>query len=175
MKPLTIIYIIRVFLGIVAAAIAAFTVSLSGGNPLMNGITVALATYLVTYYLLKWKFTPKVDQQSKILTMGIGIYFMMFIVCWVLIITPFLAIPAAQFTYNPTNPVVGQEITFTASGVDSDTSVTYYWNFGDETTLNQTTPVITYSYSTAGEYTVTLTVINNDGLSRTTSTPITVL
>jgi hypothetical protein len=78
MKPLTIIYIIRVFLGIVAAAIAAFTVSLSGGNPLMNGITVALATYLVTYYLLKWKFTPKVDQQSKILTMGIGIYFMMF-------------------------------------------------------------------------------------------------
>ncbi|MFA5365069.1 MAG: PKD domain-containing protein [Candidatus Bathyarchaeia archaeon] len=174
MKTLNIIYIIRIVLGILAAAIAAFTVSLNADNPLMNGITVALATYLVTYYILKWKFSAKVEQQSKILTMGIGIYFMMFILCWVLIITPFLAIPAAQFTVNTTNPAVGEEITFTAFGVDPDTPVTYYWNFGDQTTLNQTTPAITYNYSTAGDYTVTLTVINNDGLSRTTSQPITV-
>jgi PKD repeat protein len=174
LKTLNIIYWSRVGFGILAALVATLLVNLKAGNPLMNGITVGLAVYLISYYLLKWKFTSKVEQPTKILTMGIGAFFLTFILCWVLFITPTLAPPTATFTVNPEYPIVGETITFDAtSSVDPDGDITkWIWDFGGENTIEGSTT--TYSYSVAGDFTVMLTVVDDYGISMSNITTITV-
>jgi PKD repeat protein len=174
LKTLNVIYICRVGFGILAAIVAALVVDLRVGDPLINGITIGLAVYLVSYYLLKWQFLNKVEKPSKIFTMGIGAYFLVFIMCWVLLITPFLSAPTATFTVDPQNPVVGEEIRFTSTGEDIDGEIVKWaWNFGDENT--GTGKVFTHSYSSAGEYTVILTVVDDHGISISNTTTLTVV
>lgn len=180
MKTLNVIYCIRIGLGILAALIATLLVDLKAGNPIINGITVALAVYLVTYYLLKMQFTDKVEKPSKILTMGIGIYFIIFAFCWVLFTTPLLVPPVPEFTVNPETPdqilLVGQPITFLSIGEDPDgTIVSYSWNFGDGgDTIKEEDPETTHTYNEAGEYSVRLTVVDDHGISMHNTTIITV-
>jgi hypothetical protein len=95
------IYWIRVALGAVAGLISAglllvwqsaspsaSVVELIGSlNTLLNGVTIALFIYLLSYYVLKSKYSSKVEKQSKIMTMGIFIYFFTWIIVWVLTIT----------------------------------------------------------------------------------------
>jgi hypothetical protein len=83
-KPLIMIYWSRLGLGIVAAVISVLLAIVREENALMNSITIALAVYLLSYYVLKTKFKAKVEKQSKIMTMGIGIYFFTWIVFMVL-------------------------------------------------------------------------------------------
>lgn len=175
MKTLNIIYWSRVIFGILAALVATLLVNLKAGNPLLNGITIALAVYLISYYLLKWKFTNKVEQPTKILTMGIGAFFLTFILCWVLFITPFLASPLPTFTITPQNPTVGQTITFDAvSSIDQDRNITrYIWDFGDENTVEGINA--TYSYDEPGNYTVILTVVDDYGISLSNVTTFAVI
>jgi PKD repeat protein len=77
--------------------------------------------------------------------------------------------PVAAFTYLPANPVVNQTITFNASAsYDPDGFITEYeWQFDDGT--NTTGDEVTHSYSSAGNYTVTLTVTDNATATNTTS------
>lgn len=178
MKTLNVIYVCRVALGILAAIVAALVVDLKLGDPLINGITIALAVYLVTYYLLKWQFLNKVEKPTKIFTMGIGAYFLVFIMCWVLLITPSLAPPTAIFTVTPETPIVGESVIFDASAsFDTDgtdgTPVKYVWAFGDETT--GTGVSYTHSYDAAGEYVVMLTVVDEHGISSSNTTNLTVV
>jgi hypothetical protein len=42
----------------------------------VNGITIALLIYLLSYYAVKAKFLNKVEKKSKILSTGIFMYFM---------------------------------------------------------------------------------------------------
>lgn len=67
---------------------------------------------------------------------------------------------------------VGDAISFSSSGsTDSDgTIVTYSWDFGDGQTSNEQNP--SHTYTTAGKYTVNLTVTDNDGLSDSDSVEI---
>ena len=175
MKTLNVIYILRIGFGILAAVVATLVVNLKAGNPLINGITVGLAVYLITYYLLKWRFMNKVEKATKILTMGIGAYFLTFIFCWILFITPFLAPPTATFTITPDQPVVGETITFTSIGEDPDgVIVKWVWDFGDETSSEEEVPTITHSYTVAGEYTVKLKVVDDHGISSSNKTTINV-
>jgi PKD repeat protein len=176
LKTLNIIYILRIGFGILAALVATLVVDLKTGNPLINGITVGLAVYLITYYLLKFQFANKVEKPTKILTMGYGIYALTFIFCWVLFTTLFLAPPTATFTIDPKNPVVGETITFDASAsVDTDgTIVKYVWDFGDENTSKVEDRAITHSYTVAGEYTVKLKVVDDHGTSSINTTILTV-
>ena len=162
----------RIGFGALAALVAALVVNLKVGAPLMNGITVGLAVYLLTYYLLKWLFMNKVEKPTKILTMGIGAYALTFVFCWVLFVTPFLAPPTATFTITPEQGVVGEAITFDAStSFDSDgTIVTYVWYFGDENITKAEVPTITHSYSVAGEYTVGLKVVDDHGIGGSSNT-----
>ena len=83
MKPLNIIYWSRVGFGVVAAVICV----LLGINNLLNGMSVAILVYLISYYLLKWQFMIKVEKPSKVYTMGIGAYFLTWIVAWGLFYT----------------------------------------------------------------------------------------
>ena len=176
MKTLNVIYIIRIGLGALAALLATLVVDLKVGDPLINGITVALAVYILTYYLLKMQFNSKVEKESKILTMGIGIYFFIFIFCWVLFTTPLLAPPVPQFTTDPQNPIVGQTITFDASASkDPDGKIVKYaWNFRDGNTTTIEDRIITHTYTTAGEYEVILTIVDDHGISMSYTVAITV-
>lgn len=101
MDVLAKIYWMRVLLGVVAGLVSTGalllfqslspTVSLldmmGSVNTLLNGITIALLVYLLSYYFLKAKFTSQVEKQSKIMSMGIFIYFFTWLIVWVLTLT----------------------------------------------------------------------------------------
>ena len=88
MKPLNIIYWSRVGFGVLAALVCALLINVEEvSNPLISGMSVGILVYLVTYYLIKWQFMAKVEKQSKMFTMGIGAYFLTWIVAWVLFYT----------------------------------------------------------------------------------------
>jgi len=87
LKPLVIIYWIRVALSIFAAAVSAIVATLQNAADIytfVNGVTIALLVYLVSYYPLKAKFVNKVEKQSKIMTMGIFMYFIAWVVFFIL-------------------------------------------------------------------------------------------
>ena len=90
MNTLTFIYIIRIGLGIIAGILSGYASTFMDRYELttfLNGLTIALAIYLISYYLIKGKFYNKVEKQSKIMTMGIGIFFISWIVFLVLTYT----------------------------------------------------------------------------------------
>jgi PKD repeat protein len=73
-------------------------------------------------------------------------------------------LPVASFTFSPLSPAVGENVTFDASAsYDPDgTIVSYEWGFGDGST--DTGMVVTHTYEVGGNYVVTLTVADDDGL-----------
>ena len=96
---LTKIYWLRVALGAVAglvstgltivtqtaqATFSQIVQHITDTSSLLNGITIALLVYIISYYALKAKFYNKVEKQSKIMTMGIGIYFISWAVFFIL-------------------------------------------------------------------------------------------
>ncbi len=175
MKPLNIIYWSRVGFGVIAALVCVLLIDVGKvANPLISGMSVAILVYILTYYILKWQFMTKVEKPSKVFTMGIGAYFLTWIVCSVVFITPLLKPPIATFTYSPQNPVVGETITFDASASnDPDgTIIRYDWNFGDETTGEDVTTA--HTYTSSGNYTVILIVKDDQGLRHKTETILTV-
>jgi len=90
---------------------------------------------------------------------------------------PSLAPPVANFTYSPLLIKVNATVTFNASAsYDVDgTIVSYTWNFGDGNVTTVGTPIITHIYTAEGNYTVSLTVLDNSGLSNSTSQLLEVL
>jgi len=84
--------------------------------------------------------------------------------------------PIANFTYTQEIPVVTQVVTFNASdSTDPDGFITEYeWNFGDGNVTNTTEAIINHPYASTGDYTVNLTVTDNDGATNTTTKLITV-
>ncbi len=87
MKPLVLLYWIRFALGVVAGLVSAIVATMSDPamfTTFMNGITIALLVYLMSYYVLKAKFAATIEKQSKIMTMGIFMYFLAWAVFFVL-------------------------------------------------------------------------------------------
>ena len=72
--------------------------------------------------------------------------------------------PTATFTHEATN----LSVVFTDASTDpnTDDTLTWLWDFGDDTTNNTQSP--TYVYAAAGTYNVTLTVTDTYGLTDAT-------
>ena len=94
MKPLETIYWLKLAIGIVAAFVCTGYIIVARNietiftfTTFMNGLSIAIITYLISYYLIKGKFALKVEKPQKIFTTGIGIYFLSWIVFWILIYT----------------------------------------------------------------------------------------
>ena len=80
-------YWTRFLLGVAAALVSAL---LSGFVPdfnLLNGVTIALLVYIVSYYAYKAAFLAKVEKPSKVFTTGVGAYFLSWLVTWTLFYT----------------------------------------------------------------------------------------
>ncbi len=71
--------------------------------------------------------------------------------------------PIASFSISPENPKADEQITFDASAsLDPDGTIEKYeWDFGDRQTSEG--KIVSYTYDSAGEYIITLTVTDNDG------------
>ncbi|MEM2106053.1 MAG: hypothetical protein QXV21_06295 [Candidatus Bathyarchaeia archaeon] len=97
MNTLTVVYWLRVVFGILAAvlcvgygmAVGSITsdVSKFHWNTFLNGMSIALVVYILSYYVLKVLFMAKVEKPQKLFSMGIGIYFLSWIVFWILLYT----------------------------------------------------------------------------------------
>jgi len=86
-NALVTIYWIRVILSIVAAAVSAVIATAQSATDLytfVNGITIALLVYLISYYAIKAKYMNRVEKQSKIMTQGIFMYFIAWAVFFIL-------------------------------------------------------------------------------------------
>ena len=87
MRPLVLIYWTRLALSILAGALSALVATmLEELNPttFINGLTIALLLYLLSYYALKAKFRDRVEKPTKIMTMGIFMYFIAWAVFFIL-------------------------------------------------------------------------------------------
>jgi len=98
LNVLTKIYWLRVALGAVAGLVSTGVTVLTGTkleqlantSALLNGITIALLFYLISFYVLKAKYSSQVEKKSKIMSMGIFIYFFTWLIFWVLTLTAFV-------------------------------------------------------------------------------------
>lgn len=95
MKPLETVYWLRFGFGILAALIcigyskAANAISSTqfSVNLLLNSVSLAIIVYVLSYYALKAGFRLKVQKTSKLLTTGIGIYFLSWLTFFALLYT----------------------------------------------------------------------------------------
>ena len=94
MKPLQKLYTLRVFLGIFAALLSIIyglavetNIEQPSINTFINSLSLAVIVYLLSYYLIKMKLKLGVENNKKILTTGIGVYFISWIFFWVLLYT----------------------------------------------------------------------------------------
>ena len=79
---------------------------------------------------------------------------------------------ATGFTYSPSSPVVGQVVTFNATGSGGTPSYSFSWNLGDGTSASGS--IVTHVYSTNGTYTVTVTARDSGGQTATASKTVSV-
>ncbi|MDD5219951.1 MAG: PKD domain-containing protein, partial [Candidatus Bipolaricaulis sp.] len=77
--------------------------------------------------------------------------------------------PTASFSFSPASVAAGQTVVFnaTASSDPDGAIASYAWTFGDGATATGSSP--SHAYADAGSFTVTLTVRDDGGLSRSTS------
>jgi PKD repeat protein len=79
-------------------------------------------------------------------------------------------LPIARFDISPAHPDPGESVTLDASAsADNDGTIgEYRWDLGDGTTATGET--VSHTYDTEGNYTVSLTVEDDDGATDTTNT-----
>jgi len=84
--------------------------------------------------------------------------------------------PSCTFVFSPADPSIGDSVLFDASlSTDDDgTIVSYDWSFGDTGTFSSSSPTATHSYTIDGDFTVILTVTDDQGNTTVCSQSITV-
>jgi len=167
-RPLTIIYWTRVLLGVLAALICTFLSGLWSDFSILNGISIALLVYIITYYAYKARFLAKVEKPSKIFSTGVGAYFLAWIVTFAMLTTlttPILTItsPAPNAVFSPGNTVtIEAKITIQFGTPFSRANVTTIGPANDTIPLAETSPGIyqaTYKITASdplGEWKITV-------------------
>ncbi len=84
--------------------------------------------------------------------------------------------PTASFTFTPDDPVAGEAVTFDASSsTDPDGEiVSYEWDFDADGIADESGLASTWTFTTPGDYSVSLTVTDDSGLTDTISNRINV-
>lgn len=84
--------------------------------------------------------------------------------------------PSPSFSFSPKRPPKNKSVTFDASvSSDSDGSIAgYEWDFNNDGTIDATGEITTHSFSSSGDYNVTLTVTDDDGATNSTSSVVSV-
>jgi len=79
--------------------------------------------------------------------------------------------PQASFTFSPSNPQVGQTVTFDGRGSsDADGAINQYrWDFDNDGRTDATGATAQFQFPSAGGVRVTLTVVDDGGLSNASS------
>lgn len=81
--------------------------------------------------------------------------------------------PTASFTYSPSSPTVQDEIHLVDTSEDEDGTITSWgWDFGDGGTSTEQNPA--HQYADKGNYTVSLTVTDNDDAKNTITKKVTI-
>ena len=80
---------------------------------------------------------------------------------------------SSSFNYNPSSPLTGESVAFTASVSGGTTPYSYQWNFGDAATATGASS--THKYSMAGTFTVSLAVTDNSSPQQAASAQQTVV
>ncbi|MXR19148.1 PKD domain-containing protein [Halobacterium bonnevillei] len=85
--------------------------------------------------------------------------------------------PTAAFTWTPTQPTVGETVTFNASAsTDNDPLASYEWDFDSDGTTDDKGETTQHTFTEfVGERNVTLTVTDQDGLTESTQHTVTVV
>lgn len=83
MKPLNIIYVIKICLG----ALTAILCLLLGVDSILTGVAIGLIVYIGSDKVLKQIFIAKVEKQSVVTKTGIGIYIITWVFLWILLYT----------------------------------------------------------------------------------------
>ncbi|MEM3696506.1 MAG: hypothetical protein QXQ94_03240 [Candidatus Bathyarchaeia archaeon] len=88
------IYWIRLLLGIIAALASTGYTQARVVPPdvvdysiFLNGVSIAIIVYVISYYIMKFKWAAKMEKPQKIFTTGVGIYFLSWLVFWILFYT----------------------------------------------------------------------------------------
>jgi hypothetical protein len=97
MKTLEIVYWLRFGFGILAALVGlgvglatdAISKTKFDSTTFFNSASLAIIVYVISYYVIKSKFVLRVQKPQKLLTTGIGIYFLAWLVFWALFYTLF--------------------------------------------------------------------------------------
>src|SRR5213596_3601212 len=79
---------------------------------------------------------------------------------------------SASFTYSPSSPQIGQTVSFTGSASGGTQPYSYSWSFGDGST--GTGSSAKHTYSSAGSFTVTLTVKDSGSPQQTVTSQQTI-
>lgn len=84
--------------------------------------------------------------------------------------------PVASFTVSPGSPEVNETVTLDASASsDVDGSISaYQWDLDNDGNIEATGETVTHTFDSNGSYTVSLTVVDNDGASATTKQVVSV-
>jgi cellulose synthase/poly-beta-1,6-N-acetylglucosamine synthase-like glycosyltransferase len=106
MTPLQQLYWLRVAMGAIAAVICigygiVVPSAIPKGeaiplNTFVNSLTIALAIYLISFYILKSRFISKLEKPQKLVSTGIFMYFITWLVIWILLYTIIAGPPPPQ-------------------------------------------------------------------------------
>jgi hypothetical protein len=113
LKPLKTIYWVRALLGLAAGILCTVYVFFTAENQLgsyqllLTGVSFAILLYIGTYYVLKPRYLGRLEKPSKLLTQGIGIYFIAWLVSWTLIVT--LMLPTISVSIHAENGAIVPE------------------------------------------------------------------
>ena len=86
MKPTDKIYWLRVILGLIGGSLASYAGFTGPGPNAFNGVYVAIAFYLISYYLSRFGLgvTLEGSEKRKFLITGLGSFIMLFLFSWIL-------------------------------------------------------------------------------------------